>query len=60
MEARHLTREQVINDVLLKAQPTKQFVTADQVAALAVFLASDAAEQITGSNYSIDGGWTAE
>ncbi|HXW70831.1 MAG TPA: 3-hydroxybutyrate dehydrogenase [Methylocella sp.] len=60
MAARHLTREQVIHDVLLVAQPTKEFVTADQVAALFVFLCSDAAAQITGSNYSIDGGWTAE
>src|SRR6202167_6320639 len=59
MKARNLTREQVINDVLLAAQPTKQFVASDQVAALAVFLCSDAAAQITGSNYSIDGGWTA-
>jgi 3-hydroxybutyrate dehydrogenase len=60
MEARKLTREQVIHDVILLAQPTKQFVTADQVAALFVFLCSDAAAQITGANYSIDGGWTAE
>lgn len=60
MKARGLTKEQVINDVLLEAQPTKQFVTVDQVAALAVFLASDAASQITGSNLSMDGGWTAE
>ena len=60
MAARNLTREQVINDVLLHAQPTKEFVTVDQVAALAVFLCSDSAMQITGSNISIDGGWTAE
>jgi 3-hydroxybutyrate dehydrogenase len=60
MAARNMTREQVIHDVILLAQPTKQFVTADQVAALFVFLSSDAAAQITGSNYSIDGGWTAE
>ena len=60
MAARHLTREQVINDVLLTAQPTKEFVIVDEVAALAVFLTSDAAKQITGANLSIDGGWTAE
>jgi len=60
MKARNLTREQVINDVLLDAQPTKQFVTVDQVASLAVYLCSDAAAQITGSNISIDGGWTAQ
>ena len=59
MEARHLTRDQVINDVLLAAQPTKQFVTSEQVASLVVYLCSDAAQQITGANLSIDGGWTA-
>ncbi|WP_036289344.1 3-hydroxybutyrate dehydrogenase [Methylosinus sp. PW1] len=59
MKARNLTREQVINDVLLQAQPTKEFVTVDQIAALVLFLCSDAAAQITGSNISIDGGWTA-
>ena len=59
MAARGMTKEQVINDVLLAAQPTKQFVTPDQVAAMAVFLCSDAASQITGANLSMDGGWTA-
>ena len=59
MKARGLTREQVINDVLLDAQPTKQFVTPEQVAALALFLCGDAAAQITGANLSVDGGWTA-
>jgi 3-hydroxybutyrate dehydrogenase len=60
MAARNITREAVIHDVILLAQPTKQFVTVDEVAALFVFLCSDAAAQITGANYSIDGGWTAE
>jgi 3-hydroxybutyrate dehydrogenase len=60
MKARSLTKEQVISDVLLAAQPTKQFVTVDQIAALAVFLCSDAASQITGTNLSMDGGWTAQ
>ena len=59
MKARGLTREQVINDVLLDAQPTKEFVTPEQVAALALFLCRDEAAQITGANLSVDGGWTA-
>ena len=59
MASRGLTRDQVINDVLLSAQPTKQFVTVDQVAALALFLARDEAASITGANLSMDGGWTA-
>src|SRR5207344_2988069 len=60
MKARNLTKEQVIHDVLLEAQPTKEFVTSEQVAALALFLCGDYAAQITGANLSIDGGWTAE
>ena len=60
MKARNLTKEQVIRDVLLAAQPTKEFVTSEQVAALALFLCGDDAAQITGANLSIDGGWTAE
>ncbi|MBN8806832.1 MAG: 3-hydroxybutyrate dehydrogenase [Sphingomonas sp.] len=59
MKARGLTREQVMNDVLLAAQPTKQFVTPEQVAALALFLCRDEASAITGANLSVDGGWTA-
>jgi len=59
MKARNMTREQVISDVMLLAQPTKQFVTVDQVASLVVYLCSDGASQITGANLSIDGGWTA-
>ena len=60
MVARNMTREQVINDVMLERQPTKQFVTPEQVAGCAVFLCSDAATQMTGSNLVVDGGWTAQ
>ena len=60
MASRGLTREQVMNDVLLAAQPTKKFVTVDQVAALALFLCRDEASAITGANLSMDGGWTAQ
>ena len=60
MQARGLTREQVMNDVLLAAQPTKRFVTPEEVASLALYLCSDAAASITGANLSMDGGWTAQ
>jgi 3-hydroxybutyrate dehydrogenase len=59
MKTRGLTREQVMNDVLLAAQPTKRFVTPEEVAALALFLCRDEAASITGANLSMDGGWTA-
>src|SRR5215475_1880159 len=60
MRARGMTAEQVKQDVMLAAQPTKQFVTIEQVASLALYLCGDEAAQITGSNLSIDGGWTAQ
>ena len=60
MKARGMTAEQVKHDVLLAAQPTKEFVTVEEIAALALFLCSDAAVNITGTNLPIDGGWTAE
>jgi 3-hydroxybutyrate dehydrogenase len=59
MKARNMTAEQVKNDVILAAQPTKQFVTVEEVAALAVYLASDAAKSITGALLPMDGGWSA-
>lgn len=59
MKARGLTRDQVMNDVLLAAQPTKEFVTPEQVAAFALFLCREEAKAITGANLSADGGWTA-
>lgn len=60
MKARSMTEEEVKKDVLLKAQPTKKFVSIEQVAGYAVFLCSDTASSITGSVLPIDGGWTAQ
>ena len=59
-KARGITEAQVISDVLLHAQPTKQFVQVEEVAALTTFLASDAGASITGAIIPIDGGWTAQ
>ncbi len=59
MAARGLTREQVIKDVLLAAQPTKEFVSVEEITALALYLSGDMAKSITGAIISIDGGWTA-
>jgi 3-hydroxybutyrate dehydrogenase len=58
-KARGISKEEVVRDVLLAAQPTKQFVTVNEVAALTVFLASGAAASITGAILPVDGGWTA-
>jgi 3-hydroxybutyrate dehydrogenase len=60
MAARGMTREEVIEQVLLVRQPTRQFVQPGDVGAMALFLCSEAAAQVNGANLSIDGGWTAE
>ena len=60
MKALGLSREQVERDVIMQKQPTKRFVTIEQVAAMAVFLAGEGAASITGMAYAIDGGWTAQ
>ncbi len=59
-EARGISEEAVVRDVILAAQPTRKFVTIEQVASMANYLCSDDAAQITGSTLSIDGGWTAK
>ncbi len=59
-KARGITEEQVVKDVLLHAQPTRQFVTTEQIGALSVFLCSDAAASMTGTALPIEGGWTAQ
>ncbi len=60
MKARNLTKEQVIHDVLLERQPTKEFATVDEIAGIALFLLGPAANQINGVAISADGGWTAQ
>ena len=57
--ARGLSEEEVVRTVLLAAQPTRKFVTVEQVAAFALFLAGDGAASITGAVLPIEGGWTA-
>ena len=59
-KARGISRDAVINDVLLAAQPSKRFATVEELGALAVFLSSPAAASITGTSISVDGGWTAQ
>ncbi|MER9295014.1 3-hydroxybutyrate dehydrogenase [Mesorhizobium sp. M0621] len=59
MKAHEMDRETVIREVMLDKQPTKEFVTVEQIAAAAVFLCSDAAAQVNGTHLSVDGGWTA-
>jgi 3-hydroxybutyrate dehydrogenase len=58
-KAHGIPREQVIREVLLAQQPNKRFATTDELGAIAVFLASDAATSITGAAIPVDGGWTA-
>ena len=59
MEKYGMDREQVIREVMLARQPSKQFATVEQIGGTAVFLCSSAADQITGTTISVDGGWTA-
>ena len=59
-KARGISEDAVVKDVLLKLQATKKFVTVEQLAEMAVFLCSDAAENITGTSLAVDGGWTAQ
>lgn len=59
-KARGISEKEVIENVILAAQPTKEFVTVDQIAAMAAFLCSPAADQINGALLSIDGGWTSQ
>jgi 3-hydroxybutyrate dehydrogenase len=58
-KSHNIPREKVIRDVLLAQQPNKRFATVEEIGALAVFLATDAAASITGIALPVDGGWTA-
>ena len=59
-KARGITEEEVKRDVLLAAQPTKQFVTAEQIGAMAAFLTSPSGDQVNGALMQMDGGWVAQ
>ncbi len=59
-KARGMSEEEVVQKVILEAQPTKKFVTVEQIGALAVFLCSENGAQITGAAHQIDGGWVAK
>lgn len=58
-KTRGISEDSVIRDVLLANQPTKKFVKVQEVAEMVRYLSSDAAASVTGSSFSIDGGWTA-
>lgn len=60
MKTRNLSEEEVKREVLLKAQPTKKFISVEQVAGMAVFLCSETAASVTGALLSMDGGWCAQ
>ncbi|MEM8539427.1 MAG: 3-hydroxybutyrate dehydrogenase [Pseudomonadota bacterium] len=59
MKAHNMSREDVLDKVMLTRQPTREFATVEQMGGTVVFLCSDHAAQITGTNISVDGGWTA-
>ena len=60
MKAHGMSREEVLDKVILSRQPTREFATVEEIGGIAAFLCSDAAAQITGTTISVDGGWTAE
>lgn len=60
MKARGMSREEVIDQVLLAKQPTKKFVQPEDIGEMAVFLCRDSMANVNGANWSVDGGWTAD